>query len=58
MRLTPDQFWRLTPAELRLMLGQDTGAVPLGRSGLDQLMQAFPDPAALTPKETGAVSDD
>ncbi|AXT34345.1 phage tail assembly chaperone [Phaeobacter sp. LSS9] len=58
LRLTPDQFWRLTPAELRLMLGQDTGAVPLGRSGLDQLMQAFPDPAALTPKETGAVSDD
>ncbi|UWR94545.1 rcc01693 family protein [Phaeobacter inhibens] len=58
LRLTPDQFWRLTPAELRLMLGQDTGAVPLGRAGLDQLMHAFPDPAAPKSPETGAVSDE
>ncbi|SEM43890.1 phage conserved hypothetical protein [Loktanella fryxellensis] len=43
LRLTPDQFWRLTPAELALMLGQTTAMRPLGRGGLDALMQAFPD---------------
>ncbi|MFV1492454.1 rcc01693 family protein [Phaeobacter sp. JH18-32] len=58
LRLTPDQFWRLTPAELRLMLGQDSGVAPLGRAGLDQLMRAFPDPAAPKSPETGAVSDE
>ncbi len=43
LRLTPDQFWRLTPAELAVMLGQTTGQRPLGRIGLDELMRAFPD---------------
>lgn len=43
LRLTPDQFWRLTPAELRLMLGQAAGQSPLGRSGLEALMAAWPD---------------
>ncbi|WP_146345077.1 rcc01693 family protein [Falsiphaeobacter marinintestinus] len=43
LRLTPDQFWRLTPAELRLMLGQGAGQAPLNRSGLDALMAAWPD---------------
>lgn len=42
LRLTPEQFWRLTPAELRLMLGQG-GAAPLNRAGLDALMAAWPD---------------
>lgn len=44
LRLTPAQFWALTPAELALMLGQGAGQAPMGRSGLDRLMQAFPDP--------------
>lgn len=44
LRLTPAQFWALTPAELALMLGQDGTQAPMGRSGLDRLMQAFPDP--------------
>ncbi|MFS4580027.1 rcc01693 family protein [Phaeobacter sp. C3_T13_0] len=71
LRLQPDQFWRLTPAELRLMLGQDSGVAPLGRAGLDQLMQAFPDladsnstaldpanpdPETRAPSTTGAMS--
>lgn len=42
LRLTPEQFWALTPAELRLMLG-NSGASPMQRSGLDALMSAFPD---------------
>ncbi len=42
LRLTPREFWGLTPAELRLMLGQDgTGA--LTRGGLDALMAQWPD---------------
>ncbi|MCA0873652.1 phage tail assembly chaperone [Seohaeicola saemankumensis] len=45
LRLTPEQFWRLTPAELRLMLGQGGAQAPLNRSGLDALMAAWPDGA-------------
>lgn len=42
LRLGPDEFWALTPAELRLMLGE-TGAAPLQRTGLEALMAAYPD---------------
>ena len=41
--LRPDEFWGLTPAELRVMLGEDATCAPLLRSGLDALMTAFPD---------------
>ncbi|MFT5967619.1 MAG: putative phage protein (TIGR02216 family) [Yoonia sp.] len=41
--LQPDQFWRLTPAEFRLMLGIDAGSAPMSRSALDALSQAYPD---------------
>lgn len=41
--LTPDAFWRLTPAELALMLG-DPGAVrPMERSNFEALRRAWPD---------------
>lgn len=43
LRLTPEQFWRLTPAELKLMLGQDGAHAPLNRAGLDALLAAYPD---------------
>lgn len=43
LRLTPDAFWRLTPAELRVMLGADASAAPLTRARLDELARAFPD---------------
>ncbi|MEM9550007.1 MAG: rcc01693 family protein [Pseudomonadota bacterium] len=44
LRLRPDQFWALTPAELRVMLGQGpTAGGPLSRSGLDALLAAYPD---------------
>lgn len=41
--LKPDEFWRLTPAELMLLIGADTGAAPMGRARLFELAAAFPD---------------
>jgi uncharacterized phage protein (TIGR02216 family) len=41
--LRPDQFWRLTPAELALMLGDRAGERPMDRSGLAELVRAWPD---------------
>lgn len=42
LRLTPDQFWQLTPAELALMAGLNGSAV-LSRAGLSELMAKYPD---------------
>ena len=39
--LKPAEFWALTPAELRLMLGEP--AAPLGADRLKDLMAAWPD---------------
>jgi uncharacterized phage protein (TIGR02216 family) len=52
LRLPPDQFWRLTPAELRLMLGQHAGMPSMNRAGLDALLAAYPD------KKQGERDDD
>lgn len=41
--LTPQEFWRLTPVELRIMLGAEPGVPPLTRARLDELAAAFPD---------------
>jgi uncharacterized phage protein (TIGR02216 family) len=41
--LRPDQFWRLTPAELVLMLGDPAGAAPLDRARLMELVRVWPD---------------
>ncbi|WP_127111751.1 rcc01693 family protein [Shimia sediminis] len=43
LRLKPDEFWALSPAELRLMLGQGGAAPALTRKGLDALLAAYPD---------------
>lgn len=43
LRLRPAEFWALTPAELRLMLGQGAAAPALTRDGLDALLEAYPD---------------
>ncbi|MFC3614959.1 rcc01693 family protein [Lutimaribacter marinistellae] len=55
LRLTPAQFWALTPAELRLMLGQAGGVGALTRAGLDALLEAWPDTG---PDEGKGESDD
>lgn len=41
--LQPNAFWALTPAELRLMLGEGDGQTPMRMSGLEALMERFPD---------------
>ena len=41
--LEPTVFWRLTPAELRIMLGAEAGAPPLTRARLAELVAAYPD---------------
>ncbi len=41
--LTPDAFWRLSPIELRIMLGAQDAPPPLTRARLVELAAAFPD---------------
>jgi uncharacterized phage protein (TIGR02216 family) len=43
LRLTPEVFWRLSPIELKLMLGAELAQPPLTRARLDALAAAFPD---------------
>ena len=43
LRLQPAEFWRLTPLELRVMLGADDAAAPLTRDRLNALVRAYPD---------------
>ncbi len=43
LRLTPDRFWALTPAELQLMLGTSSSQTPLLSDGLAALMDLYPD---------------
>ena len=43
LRLTPDAFWALTPAELQMMLGSKAGEAPMLSAGLAALMAAYPD---------------
>lgn len=50
LRLSPEDFWRTTPAEIAAAargLAGPAGARPLGRGELDRLMDRFPD------RETG-----
>jgi uncharacterized phage protein (TIGR02216 family) len=45
--LSPEVFWGLTPAELMLMAGMESGSgAALTKVGLDELMARFPDRAA------------
>ena len=41
--LAPEVFWRLTPVELRIMLGAEAVAPPLTRARLEELAAAYPD---------------
>ena len=43
LRLSPQDFWRLTPAELAFLLGHGTQSGPLTRDRLAELARAYPD---------------
>ena len=44
LRLAPDIFWDMTPAELALVAGLDPAAVPcMARARLDELRALYPD---------------
>lgn len=43
MRLTPERFWALTPAELMLMAGAGGEMASLSRAGFVDLAASFPD---------------
>ena len=44
LRLSPEQFWRMTPRELAYAIEAATGRrAPLDRAGLQQLMKRYPD---------------
>lgn len=41
--LRPNEFWALTPVELRVMLGSSGAGAPMLSDGLAALMAAYPD---------------
>lgn len=44
LRLSPEQFWRMTPRELAYAMEAVTGrSAPLDRDGLSALMKRYPD---------------
>ncbi|MBI1204008.1 MAG: phage tail assembly chaperone [Rhodopseudomonas sp.] len=44
LKLSPEQFWRMTPRELGFAIEAVTGrGAPLDRAGLAALMKRFPD---------------
>lgn len=51
LRLSPKDFWDLTPAELMLMAGSDVGPEALNRAGLAELAKKFPDISGRGPSD-------
>jgi uncharacterized phage protein (TIGR02216 family) len=43
LRLSPEAFWALTPAELMLIAGVGRGREAPSRTGLAELLARFPD---------------
>jgi uncharacterized phage protein (TIGR02216 family) len=44
LRISPEQFWRMTPRELALAIEAVSGrAEPLDRASLHELMKRYPD---------------
>lgn len=55
LRLSPDDFWNMTPAELRMALegaGVVTGDAPMDRDWLTSLMNDYPDAPGLKTRST------
>lgn len=49
LRLSPEQFWRMTPRELACAYTAVTGrGAPLDRAGFSDLMERYPDEPGVT----------
>ena len=55
--MTSDEFWALTPSELMVMLGHDSGDAPMGRARLADLLRLYPDDARGATKERKAQNE-
>lgn len=53
LRLSPETFWNLTPAELMLMAGSGVGQEALTRAELAELAARFPDTMGSEPSDAG-----
>ena len=49
--LAPEVFWRLTPMELKIMLGSDVASPALTRARFDELAAAYPDAGKEAPDD-------
>ena len=43
MGIMPEVFWRLSLREWRMLVERAPGAPPLGRAGLERMMEEWPD---------------
>ncbi|MEP2530659.1 rcc01693 family protein [Shimia sp.] len=43
LQMQPDRFWALTPVEFTMIVSRGNGLAPLSRTGLDALLNAYPD---------------
>lgn len=43
LRLSPENFWALTPIELLVIAGKEAGSGPMTRAALGALVRAYPD---------------
>ena len=43
LRLSPRDFWAMTPAELQIALGRSGSGLGMTRARLDALLEQFPD---------------
>lgn len=50
--LKPDEFWKLTPAELFLLAGFGSATSALDRAGFESLLARFPDRPPGAPSNT------
>lgn len=41
--ITPEAFWRLSLREWRMLVEAPAGGEPLGRVGLERMMEGWPD---------------
>lgn len=52
LALRPVEFWALSPIELMVMLGMESGTTAMARTRLEELAQAYPDHSG-EPKRQG-----